>query len=710
MHCDRRREHKKKRLAKNRKYMQDLQAERVELLGSLKDLVARTDPSSDEHARSQALIKRVCHTCPLSDDDHSDDYFPTPDRSRRGSFPGTSKAENPEHKGSGDKQSHSSTEGSWGSQQDLAEPTDFDYGNGMPGYVGKMATSAWIIRVRDRLGMNPPSADNIESRHLQESRSPNYFHEDQNLLAIDEDHVHPYTLPTWMAAQVLTEAYFESLQDTFQFVQRKTLIRDLAELYRTATSTHTVPWPKRRFLALLNMIWAVGAKWLQVTGLNRHSQNSDFVDEELDGHLIYYARARALGLDHRMALDNPDLTVLQGMSVLTFYLIMNSSIHRAWAVCAQTVRYAIGLGLHRRPSPKAFSTAEIHQNLFTWWSIFRLEVLLSEITGRPTSLNVDEISTSLERLSDPTARLEDQTMVDADPYGDETFEDVFRATWLAFLDQKRDDSENLPDTHNADTPRSETDMQAGFKAAVHMSLLGKRIATRLYFSHSNHTWPEAPAAVRGFELHIAECSRDLPREHPKLGSNTSSRSAALLSLEMYLCSLQMVLYRPFIRDYNLTEKPDEKPDEKPGERAEFCRRCTRAGLQAALRMTEVLPDEAVAAYVLKVLPWWMLTHYMSQVVAVILLSLCLQDNNDAREHAPQVVQATTKAMNCLAMVAPASRSAYRAWKILTVLLRCMASRGIEFPPMEEAPAPPDWSSEDEASLHDCLVSLGLVRN
>lgn len=47
-----------------------------------------------------------------------------------------------------------------------------------------------------------------------------------------------------------------------------------------------------------------------------------------DTHQDYYARARALGLDHRVVFDHPDIDQVQGMGLLSLYLLFNGSVTR----------------------------------------------------------------------------------------------------------------------------------------------------------------------------------------------------------------------------------------------------------------------------------------------------------------------------------------------------------------------------------------------
>ena len=74
----------------------------------------------------------------------------------------------------------------------------------------------------------------------------------------------------------------------------------------------------RSHSALTNVIWALGAKWLKDTEVDQY----DFAED----HLTYYARARALGLDHRILFDHPDVQMAQSVGILAFYLLVNGSI------------------------------------------------------------------------------------------------------------------------------------------------------------------------------------------------------------------------------------------------------------------------------------------------------------------------------------------------------------------------------------------------
>jgi hypothetical protein len=79
---------------------------------------------------------------------------------------------------------------------------------------------------------------------------------------------------------------------------------------------------------------------------------------------VYYARARRLGLDHRVVSEHPDVERVQAIGILAFYLLIIGSIarqayspqrltltewhHRAWNALGQAACHATALGMHLR--------------------------------------------------------------------------------------------------------------------------------------------------------------------------------------------------------------------------------------------------------------------------------------------------------------------------------------------------------------------------
>ena len=205
-----------------------------------------------------------------------------------------------------------------GRQNELLYPIEIV--DGHPGYIGKVSETSWMQRIHEYL-IEQRSAFGFEmfssqmDPHAAQAVAISYFMDDKNLLSIDEDSIDPHEAPPLPITLILTEAYFHAIQGSFQFVQR---VPFLEELETFSINTESPSWAQRRFLALANIIWAVGAQWLHQTQLERQG----FAEH----HLTYYARARALGLDHRIQFVQSDVQKVQGIAILVFYLLNNGSI------------------------------------------------------------------------------------------------------------------------------------------------------------------------------------------------------------------------------------------------------------------------------------------------------------------------------------------------------------------------------------------------
>ncbi len=217
--------------------------------------------------------------------------------------------------------------GSPSRQGEISEIVHLHKGSGLAGYIGKMSEISWIQRVHDHLEgksltfiFEMPSAQLDYSAEQIEDKS--YFVDQVDLLSVDEDYVNPHQYPPVSTAMLLSEAFFHALQGSFYFVEREQFLNDLMTV-QAAGSIST--WSQRPFLAVCNLVWATAARWLEMTELAERT--------DAENHLIYYARARSLGFDHRIQFDSADVQTLQGMGILAFYLLINNSIQRyVWLI------------------------------------------------------------------------------------------------------------------------------------------------------------------------------------------------------------------------------------------------------------------------------------------------------------------------------------------------------------------------------------------
>ncbi len=216
-----------------------------------------------------------------------------------------------------------SSVGSPGKQGELYQIVTLDNGGGASGFVGKMSEISWIQRgfetVRGYQSNNPAGGLAAElDENLATTTDFIYFMDDTDVLAIDEDFVDQTHWPAKETMVLLSEAFFHAMQGAYHFVLREQFLTQAFQF--SVQEQGPLPWRKRRWMALANLVWAIGSKWLQITKLH----DANFKED----HLIYYARARALGLDHRVMFDHPDIERVQGIGLLAFYLLINGSISR----------------------------------------------------------------------------------------------------------------------------------------------------------------------------------------------------------------------------------------------------------------------------------------------------------------------------------------------------------------------------------------------
>ena len=369
---------------------------------------------------------------------------------------------------------------------------------------------------------------------------------------------------------------------------------------------------------------------------------------------------------------------------------------------AQTIRHATALGLHLKVLPGVFSAGVLRRRARVWWSLFRLEVMLSEITGRPKCINELDVTAPTSSLfSDDD---EDDSGTPATSHVPDAEYSSIDA-WNDFLG----DTGHIASTFTGGIIPWSSIVQVGgdmseshFGATLELSGLSNKVGSTLYLSPADFTWADVQTTVRDLESDVARWEASL---HPDLRIDNISRTTVdprfSLDLELSLCSLRMILYRPFLCEIRI--------EDESAESTKYNQVSAWAGVNAAIRMTELLPDDPVATQVLLVYPWWSLLHLISQAAAVLTLELCLNAQHMQNETA-EVMMALRKAMNYIWALAPTSKSAYRAWHIYRPLVGQVAQkyrRSVLTEIPLDAPRPDSWSEQDETMLRSVIPRRGL---
>ncbi|KAK7896904.1 hypothetical protein LTR67_004792 [Exophiala xenobiotica] len=586
-----------------------------------------------------------------------------------------------------DEMNAASRVGTLGRQGVLSHVVDLGSGTGASGFIGKMSEMSWIHRTFEVLNCQQPSAGGIpkialgELDHLSTAGDFSFFIDDLDLLAIDEDHVDPYEWPPAQTAALLSEAYFHAMQGIFPFVIREPFLQ---KLFSYPRGTYVPSWSQRSWLALANIVWAIGAKWLQITELDPR--------EAQETHLVYYARARALGLDHRVMSDHPDVDRVQGMGLLAFYLLINGSIARAWNILGQATRHATALGLHLTVSDPAVNEIAREGRARTWYSLYSLEILIAEITGRPKSIQLSDTTATIETLQKPLIE-ERKVSQQTDNYAS-TVES--RRMWLDFL-RARHETSQAATGPMVQWIRSQSP-GAGISPLylphrLHICLLSDRIAAQLYSGTSNDSWSQVQDKIGELQTDMTHWCETLPDEL-KLQSDAMADTdpRARVELAMYYHSLQMILHQPCLGEVNIENQSRQSK--------EFNRSSARACVHAAMSLLAIMPDNLRAPEAYQLLPWWTLLHYVAQATAVLMLEMTLSCQHLQNEIG-EVMNSMRKAMSYIWCMTGQSLSAFRAWRIFRQLLSAVLNKYEHYGPVdipEEAPQPKGWTESDDTSI------------
>jgi len=130
-----------------------------------------------------------------------------------------------------------------------------------------------------------------------------------------DDYVDVWELPPHDTAKRLFELYFETVHDGFPIVTKDRMHQELDKAFSTAKPTKI----DTKVRALLNLIFAIGARL-------SHLIKQPLGDER--DHIIYYTRARIVGMNGDILVAHPDNQRVQICALLSFYYTSISQMSR----------------------------------------------------------------------------------------------------------------------------------------------------------------------------------------------------------------------------------------------------------------------------------------------------------------------------------------------------------------------------------------------
>ncbi len=362
---------------------------------------------------------------------------------------------------------------------------------------------------------------------------------------------------------------------------------------------------------------------------------------------------------------------------------------RAWNTLGHATRHATALGLHLRVADPSVNELETARRARTWYSLYSLEILIAEITGRPKSIFIGDVTAPIDLFWTVPRETEGFTgQVDdfLSPAGS-------RKIWLEYLHA----GPNISQMTGGMVPWKSFSAvgrnipMSYLPQRLQLCRLSDRVASHMYSGTLDDSWSEIQRKVELMQSELKQWHENLPEELSLQGQESADTDPRTkIELRMYFHSVEMILNRPCLCEITIENESLRS--------REFNRSSARACVHAAMSMLSIMPDYPTAHEANQLLPWWTLLHFVAQATSVLLLELALNAQH-FRNEVPQLVQYLRKAMGYLWCMTEGSLSAYRAWRIFRQLLTEVLERHEEIDltdvPMDAAP-PPGWNDELEA--------------
>lgn len=139
-----------------------------------------------------------------------------------------------------------------------------------------------------------------------------YHCDDINVLMPGQ--VELYEIPPKQTADALFRCYLETVHPSFPIIGKLTFSSQFRTFFESDKT------PGNNWLAILNLIFAIGAKY-------SHLIHAEWRGDERD-HSLYFTRARLLAMNSDTILSHPDLQQVQVAGLMAFYLLAIDQVNR----------------------------------------------------------------------------------------------------------------------------------------------------------------------------------------------------------------------------------------------------------------------------------------------------------------------------------------------------------------------------------------------
>ncbi|KAL4892873.1 fungal-specific transcription factor domain-containing protein [Aspergillus ambiguus] len=508
------------------------------------------------------------------------------------------------------------------------------------GYVGEHSETAWMRRLKQILAK---TGSYLPTDNRPSIASVAYSIDKTNTRVIDN--ISLSQRPPQNIANQLIDCYFKVVHPSFPIINKRIFLGQYSAFFSTSVN------PGRRWLAILNLIFAISTKCFRYTQVA--SDNGGESETSETSETAYFSRAWKLSM-HNALLEHPSLQQVQVEGLISFYLMSAGQISRSWRFCTIATGSAIALGLHIRNDGDAINHISRETRYRIWWSLRSLDVSLCLMTGRPLSSSNDFCATPLPLPFTEEELLDTRTSL---PISDHGF-----PACAPTADPDKQHKQDSNDTTESARPSS----SLYFRCLIDLDLiLGESIDTLYAPPAVRKSWSETQVDIAALIGKIDTWLSRLPVAlHFTQGSNAFTRERSSLAFRFY--STKIVITQPCLSGLAETPTWVESP---PGFSEEMSATC----IDLAVDVLDLLPDQPSFSWISGISPWFYILHYLMQSIAVLLFGLFLAKDTATTEYS-RLQQQVSKAMLWLTAMSTRDQTSLRALSICTDLLSYLVPR------------------------------------
>ncbi|KAJ5109418.1 hypothetical protein N7456_006093 [Penicillium angulare] len=512
----------------------------------------------------------------------------------------------------------SSSVGSLDAVDIVGEDLDRNENTRAAGFFGKNSEISWIQKLEDNARKSAAQSSGQGSMDFTPEMgkagkdipiaSMNYHLDDLDIPFVDNQ-TDPFAIPDRKLADEYFNAYMELVHPFFSAVRKSTFTSQYFLIFDRPSN------PPRKWLAILNMIFAIGCRHCRMMNV----ENSSVYDDEM----IFLTRARQLSIHSSTLFEHATLQQIQLEFLVSLYLLCAGQLNRASKFADMALYSAISLGINLRFEDENPHDESKEARCRLWWSIYSLQHLLTSMHGRASRVGEGICSVTLPI-----------------PVEEESFEKPEIQHLLHDSEARNNDLsalifEKLSKPHAI--PAWATEAQPCpslfFYYLVDLSLISQAVLNKVYSIEgiregSEHTEHRVQKYGQRMDRWLAKLPPDyqfhIPDagpwnlNHSKLDDESAPHTRERVCLALYYYSARITLCRPCL-SLNYSRNPGSSTEGTPRAktRAELATNC----LQASCSLISVFPEKVDISWLARVTPWWAVLHFLMQATTALFLAL-----------------------------------------------------------------------------------------